>query len=238
MRVLVIQHDHVSPPGAVGDRFAERGYELVLHPVVPAELFHRPGVDVRFPEPLDFDAVMPMGAPWSVYDEEAIGSWVGPELDFLRQAHRDGVPVLGICFGGQLLAQAHGGSVTRATAPEIGWSAIDSDDEDLVPGGPWFQWHSDGWTLPPGAIEIARNAHASQAFLLGRNLALQFHPELDSTMLDGWLRNGGDTRAVALGLDPDRLLQQTRERDGQARTRARRLVDAFVDRVAGVRVPE
>jgi GMP synthase-like glutamine amidotransferase len=232
MRVLVVQHDHVSPPGPVGERFADRGYEPVAHPVVPEELFHAPNVAVSFPDPADYDAVVAMGAPWSVYDQEMIGEWVGPELAFLRQAHRAGVPVLGICFGGQLLAQAHGGRVTRSSTPELGWCAVESDDEALVPGGPWFAWHYDGWTLPPDAVEVARNAAASQAFVLGRNLAVQFHPELGSAMLDGWLRNGGDRLAVEFGLDPGRLLEQTRERDEEGRRRAHRLVDAFLDRVA------
>jgi GMP synthase-like glutamine amidotransferase len=232
MRLLVIQHDHVSPPGAVGERFVDRGFELVAQSVVPAELFHAPNIDVSFPAPEEFDAVMPMGAPWSVYDQEAIGSWVGPELQFLQQADRAGVPVLGICFGGQLLAQAHGGTVTRSSTPEIGWHTVDSDDEAAVPGGPWFQWHYDGWTLPPAAIEIARNANASQAFRLRRNLAVQFHPELDSAMLAGWLSNGGDRKAVEFGLDPRQLLAQTRERDEESRRRAHRLVDVFLDGVA------
>ena len=232
MRVLVIQHDHVSPPGPVGERFVERGFDLVAQPVVPAELFHAPNVAVAFPDPADVDAIVPMGAPWSVYDQEAIGSWVNPELAFLRRAHRVGVPVLGICFGGQLLAQAHGGSVTRASAPEVGWCTVESDDETLVPGGPWFEWHYDGWSLPPGATEIARNASASQAFRLGRNLAVQFHPELDATMLAGWLANGGDHEAVTCGQDPEQLLAETREREEDARKRAHRLVDAFLDRIA------
>lgn len=237
MRALVVQHDHVSPPGPVGERLADRGYELVAHPVVPEELFHAPNVAVTFPDPAGYDAIVPMGAPWSVYDQEAIGEWVGPELEFLRAAHRAGVPVLGICFGGQLLAQAHGGTVTRSSTPELGWCTVSSDDEALVPAGPWFEWHYDGWTLPPGATEIARNASASQAFRLGRNLAVQFHPELDSAMLDGWLRNGGDRLVVESGQDPAELLERTRERDGEGRERAHRLVDAFLDRVAAPGAP-
>ena len=232
MRALVVQHDHVSPPGPVGERLADRGYELVAHPVVPEERFRTPNVAVSFPDPAAYDAIVAMGAPWSVYDQEAIGEWVGPELAFLRQAHRAGVPVLGICFGGQLLAQAHGGTVTRSSTPELGWCTVESDDETLVPGGPWFAWHNDRWTLPPGAKEVARNANASQAFLLGRNLAVQFHPELDSAMLDGWLRTDGAGEVAAFGHDPAALLERTRERDGQGRERAHRLVDAFLDRVA------
>ncbi len=232
MQVLVIQHDHVSPPGPIGERFADHGYDVVLHPVVGREDYHSPGVTTEFPRFADFDAVVAMGAPWSTYDEGLIGSWVRPELDRLCQADRDGVPVLGICFGGQLLATAHGGEVTASATPELGWEEVESDDEDIVPAGPWFQWHYDRWTLPPGAHELARNAAASQAFVLRRNLAVQFHPELTSSMLEGWLANGGAAAALRHGHDLGLLLDRARARDAEGRRRAHRLVDGFLAHVA------
>ena len=119
---------------------------------------------------------MPLGARWPVYDDALRRSWVSAEMQLMRDAADAGVALLGVCFGGQLLAQAFGGSVARSSAPEIGWYDVTSDNPDLIPGGPWFQWHFDRWTLPPGATEIARTADASQAFVLGRALALQFHP--------------------------------------------------------------
>src|SRR5689334_22551175 len=108
MRALVIQHDHICLPGAVGEQLLARGYELVLHQVVEADRFASPNVDTDFPDPTDVDVIVALGAPWSAYDFDAIGSWVLPELDLLRRAHREAVPVFGICFGGQLLALAHG----------------------------------------------------------------------------------------------------------------------------------
>ena len=155
----------------------DRGFDLVVHQVVREDRFLSPDVEIEFPDPTDFDAIIPMGAPWSVYDHEAIGTWVPAELTMLRDAHHHEVPVLGICFGGQMLAAAHGGSVARSAAPEIGWVNIDSDDESLVPSGSWFQWHYDRWQLPQHAQEVARNANSSQAFVLGRNLAVQFIPK-------------------------------------------------------------
>ena len=232
MRALVIQHDHMSPPGPVGERLTDHGYELVLHEVVPEDYFDAPGVASRLPELTDFDAVVPMGSPWSAYDHELIGSWVLPELDALRSADAAGVPVLGICFGGQLLATAHGGSVARSPCPELGWVEVDSDDDGLVPGGPWFQWHFDRWVRPADSREVARNAAASQAFVLRRNLAVQFHPELTSDMLRGWIGNGGEAELVAAGIEPDELVEATRHRDAESRTRAHRLVDGFLERVA------
>jgi GMP synthase-like glutamine amidotransferase len=191
VRVLFIQHDHTSPPGLVGERFSDRGYGIEEFLVVPAHCFSDPGVIVDFPDPTTFDALVPMGASWSVYDTALIGSWVEPEPALLRQASEQGVPVLGLCFGGQLLAAAHGGQVVRAEIPEVGWHVVHTDDPELLAPGPWFQWHFDRWRTPPNAREIARNSAASQAFVAGRNLALQFHPELDEAMLTGWLDNGG-----------------------------------------------
>jgi GMP synthase-like glutamine amidotransferase len=232
MRVLFIEHDHVSPPGPVAARFAEHGYDVEELVVVPGERFHDPGVDLDFPDPTGYDVIVPMGAPWSAYAHEEIGSWVLKELEMLRAAHAAGVPVLGICFGGQLLAATHGGTVTASPAPEVGWTVVHSDDEELVHSGPWFQWHYDRWTVPPGAREVARNAAASQAFVLDRNLAVQFHPELTVAMLEGWFDNGGRDKAARQGLDPAVLLAHTHRLEDAARSRADALVDGFLERVA------
>ena len=231
MQLLVVQHDHASPLGPVAERFVDRGWDLTVHSVVPEEAFLTPGVQSDFPEFTDFDAVVPMGAPWSTYDA-SIRSWVRPESDQIRAADQAGVPILGICFGGQLLASALGGTVRGSAAPEIGWTEVRSDDESIVPGGPWFQWHYDRWELPTDAIEIARNAVASQAFIVRRNLGVQFHPELTTAMLMGWLGNGGNRKARAAGIDPDELLQTTTARQDESRLRAHRRVDGFLDHVA------
>jgi GMP synthase-like glutamine amidotransferase len=122
--------------------------------------------------------------------------------------------------------------VARAPQCEIGWKSIWSDDPQLVSDGPWFQFHYDRWTLPPGAREIARNPIASQAFTIKNSLALQFHPEVDSTSLRQWLDWGGDKEVIANGQDPDVMMAQTRAYEPQARQRTFDLVDAFLSRVA------
>ncbi|MFI5890015.1 type 1 glutamine amidotransferase [Actinoplanes sp. NPDC051513] len=230
-RVLVVHHDHASPAGPVADRFAEQGFEVVDHLVVPAESFHAPGVAASFPDFPGFDAVVLLGSPWSAYDA-LVDSWVAPEIAQLRRADAAGVPVLGICFGGQLLAAAHGGGVAASPSPEVGWADIETDDSAVVPAGPWFQWHYDRWTLPPDATELARNTAASQAFVLRRNLALQFHPELTAPSLAGWLDNGGAALAASQGIDAASLTERTDQEGPDSVRRARALVDGFLKFVA------
>jgi hypothetical protein len=151
-----------------------------------------------------------------------------PRRQVLPAALSMSAPTDSGAVGGQLLAEAHGGSVIPSSTPEIGWADVDSDDEALVPSGPWFQWHCDRWGLPRDAHEMARNVAASQAFALRRNLAVQFHPELTSRMLAGWLGNGGSDKAASAGLDPEKLLTETRRQEEAARVRAHRLVDGFL----------
>jgi GMP synthase-like glutamine amidotransferase len=229
MRALLLKHEPTTEPGGIGERLAERGYELTVDLVVPADRYHSPDVTFAFPDPADWDLIVPLGSPWSVYDEKAIGTWVHDELAFLRRAHELGVPVLGICFGAQALAAALGGAVVSAAHPEIGWYDIETDDPALVSAGPWFQWHYDRCVLPPGAVEVARNASGPQAYTIGRSLGVQFHPEITPDVVAGWIAEGGAEQCVSLGVDPGELHERSKAMDAAARERAGRLVDGFLD---------
>lgn len=232
MRALFIQHDHISPLGPVGERLEQRGFELETLEIVTEANFRNPNVSVDFPDAKNFDLLVPLGAPWGAWDDACIGNWLLPELDWIRTAIWEGVPVLGICFGGQLLARALGGSVARAPRPEIGWTSIWSENPDLISNGPWFQFHYDRWQLPQGATELARTPTASQAFVFGRSLGLQFHPEITAEILEGWLLWDGRDEVLADGQDPDIMLAQTRAGEAAARMRSYALVDAYLDQIA------
>ena len=234
MRALIIQHDHASPTGPVGRRLQHHGFAITEFLVVPQDSFDNPNVAVVFPNFDDFDLIVPLGAPWGAWDDACIGNWLTPELKLICQAVTSNKPVLGICFGGQLVARAMGGSVAPGAHPEIGWTTILTDDQELVGQGPWFEFHFDTWQVPPGAREIARNPAASQAFVINKTLALQFHPELESSSLKGWLDMGGETKVVADGQDPAVMLAQTVAEDPAAEGRTNALVDAFLTRVAGL----
>ena len=85
--------------------------------------------------------------------------------------------------------------------------------------------------MPPGATEIARTADASQAFVLDRTLALQFHPELDLPLLEGWLP-GEEDELAAVGTTPEELRLRTEQFVGSAAVRIRGLVRGFLTHVA------
>jgi GMP synthase-like glutamine amidotransferase len=148
--------------------------------------------------------------------------WIAAELRFLRAAHDAGVPVLGICFGGQALAAALGGTVGAAPAVEIGWIEVEGGDGY---GGRWFTWHEDVFTLPPGAQELARAASGPQAFAVGPSVGLQFHPEVTPAIVDDWL--DGDGAAVP---EPEALRGETARCAADARARAFALFDRISNR--------
>ena len=151
MRALFVQHDHISPPGVLAERLSQHGYDVDKLVVVDEANYHSPGVSCAFPGVDDYDVVVVMGAPWGAWDDQRIGSWLSQELDWLRALNAGDVPVLGICFGGQAIARALGGSVAPAPREEIGFTTIHSEDPVLVSEGPWFQFHYDRWQVPPGA---------------------------------------------------------------------------------------
>lgn len=234
MRALVIAHDPGSLPTMVGERLVHHGFELVTFQVAT---FDDPRSDAPFPDPGEFDLVLPMGAVWSVYDEESIGSWIGRELDLIREADRRGVPVFGICFGGQALAAALGGEVRPSPEPQIGWYHIRSDRPDVLAEGPWMQWHHDQFIPPPGAQEIARDDVCSQAFVIGRHLGVQFHPEVDHEHVAMWLaidEHGDGQQLESMGITAQDLLDQTARCWEQARPHTFTLVDWFLSEVAGL----
>jgi GMP synthase-like glutamine amidotransferase len=217
MRVVIVRHHEEDSAGFIAAAFAERGAEF------SDCLFPKEG---PLPALGGIDHVIVLGANSSVYDDGPARAWIAEELAWLRQADEAGVPVLGICFGAQALCAALGGQVEAASRKEIGWTVIDSLDEELIPAGPWLEFHGDR-CLPPGqASVLARNDVGVQAFSLGRHLAVQFHPEVDGEQLGRWLDAGGREEAERAGCDPDRLLAETVAEEPPARGRADRLVAA------------
>jgi GMP synthase-like glutamine amidotransferase len=143
-----------------------------------------------------FAGIGMMGGPMSAYDALP---WVAPLSELLRDAVAAGVPVIGHCLGGQLLAQALGGRVTRAPAAEIGWidvEACDASAREQWFGGRnafmTFQWHYDAFSLPAGATRVLGNRfNVNQAFVVDDcHLGMQCHVEMTRELIKTWLATG------------------------------------------------
>lgn len=225
MRALIIEHDRLSTPERVGDHLEARGF--TLDPFVVVDDIGHPEVSAHFPEPAGYDLIVVMGAPWSAYDPRLQG-WVDPEVEFVRDHLGRGTPVLGICFGAQVMSMSLGGTVSPARRPEYGWRAIESD-EPAMAEGPWFQYHADEFTLPADATPLARNDSGLQAFSHERSLAIQFHPEITSSLLASWCEVGGDRKLIDAGIDPDELIEETDRLARASQPALERMLDWWLD---------
>ncbi|MCP2341866.1 type 1 glutamine amidotransferase [Actinomadura rupiterrae] len=228
MRALIINHESSAPVDGLQSALAERGWECEEHVVK--------GPGAELPDPAGFELVAPLGAAWSAHDPE-VAPTIAPELALIRRAHDSGVPVLGICFGSQLLATALGGRTDRAARAEFGFVDVETDDASLVPSGPWFQFHNDRFFAPDGARVIARNDAAPQAFVLGRSMGVQFHPEITPDVLEQWLDGGASGVLRRAGLDPDTILAEVRAQAVRTSALMGALLDAFLTKVAPAHLP-
>jgi GMP synthase (glutamine-hydrolysing) len=154
----------------------------------------------------EYDAVMIFGGSANV-DEEAKHPWLRAEDEFIRDLLADGVPTLGVCLGGQLLAKAAGAHVGPAPEPEHGF--VRTWLTDAAAGDPLFgslprefdvfEAHGYAFHVPDGAVELARSAVCSQAFRLGdRAWGLQFHPEVRVEQVARWLNEDRLPNAAAI----------------------------------------
>ncbi len=157
--------------------------------------------DLREGDPLpaldEVDGLLSLGGDQSVLSGELEG-----EAALLREAVGRGVPVLGVCLGGQLLAHALGGSVRRLARRMVAWPALEplpaaGDDPlfgALPEGAVALHWNEDGFEPPPGAVELVRRVggpgSGAAAFRFGACAwGVQFHPEVDAAILEGWYRD-------------------------------------------------
>ena len=222
--VLVVGHSADADAGYVGERLVGLGYHLDPLPRDTGQLAD--GVPAAGAP----DVLLLLGSPWSVHSPVEPAS-LASECALARSAAAAGVPVLGLCYGAQVLARAFGGRVSAAAQPEVGWVTVETDDPVLVPVGPWLAFHTDVIDPPATADVVARNACGLQAFVMPGGLGVQFHPEVRPVTLDGWARRFPHLLADA-GVARAELIAQARANEPAARTAAYAVVDAFLARFA------
>jgi len=235
MRALMIANATDADAGFVGHALRERGFAFTELIREQHDTWNQ-----TLASALDgIDMVLSLGSSWSVYRESASGP-VSTETALLKQALKTDVPVLGICFGAQMLARAAGGYVRRADQHEIGWCDVRLTREapaDSSPlAGTWMQWHYDCVEVPSGATTLAESDNAVQAFRVGSSLAVQFHPEATESIVSRWSSGDGRQELADARVDYDTLMAQTRTEATSAEVRSRSLVDWFLRDVAHLRV--
>jgi GMP synthase-like glutamine amidotransferase len=220
MRVLILQHEDPTPPGLVT--------EWLDGHAASVETFRIDNED-REVDPRRFDLVVSLGSEFAAFDDTK--PFVPREAALMRRAVETEVPVLGLCFGGQMLARVLGAEVYRSSDSEIGWLPVRSTDPEMVPEGPWFQWHFDVFALPPGATLMAETDVGPQAFVVGRSLGLQFHPEVTTEIMTDWVREYRH-ELDADGVDPGALLEETKRRATESRRMSLHLLEWYLRDVA------
>lgn len=228
-RALILCHEPFAASALIGRLLVDRGYEVTTHVVLADP--SRPNTE--YPSPGEFDLVLAFGSFANAYDESA-RAWVDPEVALLRQVAADDIPYLGVCFGGQLLAEALGGHVERAPQgeQEIGLVTFDPDRRLPVPSGPWFTWHEDRVVVPEGVEVLAHNGRAVQLFRKGRAVGTQFHPEAEPDLVRTWLDLGSDH--LPAGVTRSQLLQDMAIHEEAMRENCAALLDWFLADVAGI----
>jgi GMP synthase-like glutamine amidotransferase len=213
VRALAIVHQRDAGPGVFAEAIRDAGgtlneWTLAERPQPPAD-------------PFGYDAIFVLGGAMNVDEGERHG-WIAEEEALLRELLERGMPLLGLCLGGQLLAAAAGARPCRASQPEIGWHQVEvvaegEDDPLLGPLAPRFeafQWHSYEFPLPPDAVPLARSEVCLQACRLGeRAWAIQFHPEVSRADALHWIDDyRADRDAIRIGIDPGRLRPETEQK--------------------------
>jgi GMP synthase-like glutamine amidotransferase len=226
--VLVLRHDHDIPAGYLGEVLAAAGVPVVSLPLYAGAMV---------PDGLDWSAVVSLGGRMGSYEERSY-PFLAAEKRFLAGAVAADIPVLGICLGCQLLADALGGRVYRAERPEAGRLQLETTpagrDDPVVSRmpRPVLAWHQDTFDLPPGAAVLARSDRFPHAFRLGPALGIQAHPEVSPRILADWIDAGGRDELARAGVDAVALLADLMADEEAVAAGSRELFTGWLETVA------
>jgi len=182
--ILVIQNIECESLGSLANLFELDGFNLTIlnsqSNLIPTDLSSYSGIII-------------LGGPMSVYDNYV---FLKNEQKLIKKAVDMKIPILGICLGSQLIAEAMGGKVYPGNLKEIGWHDVEiteNGSRDIFNGiatlkNTVFQWHGDTYELPKSATILAKSDAYIQAFRIKTAIGIQFHIEVDESMIEEWLK--------------------------------------------------
>ena len=196
MQVLVIENAASAPVALFGDWLIEQGATLTIV-----------GPDAVPQTPAGFDLVVTLGSANGAYEDLP---WINHQRDFLRVAAEADQPIIGICFGAQLLASAIGGRAAHMGDRRfVGWHENETV-ADPIWAGPWLRWHEDHLEVPETAEVLARDQGTVQAFQYRRAVGVQFHPEAGEAQVARWAASRDAKWTHEAGMTVEGLMAQSR----------------------------
>jgi len=218
MKVVAIQHVPHEPMGYIEDLLKEKGVEYEYIHVYEEEK----------PEIRDATHIVIMGGPMGVYEEDKY-PFLAQEKEMIRQAFKRNIPILGICLGAQLIANALGKDV-YPYKKELGWFEVKKVEDDFVTRDlpnrlTVFQWHNDTFDLPESAkLLYAGDLVRNQAFRIRNAIGLQFHLEVTPEIVRDWVEREDSLSDE----DKEKIVSETDRHIDGLLDNCRKLVDAFL----------
>ena len=218
MKILVIAHVESEGPGTLGTFLESQGAEL--------QVVRLDKGDPLPPDLNDYAAIISMGGPMNVYEEETY-PYLREETTLLQRAINEDRFVLGVCLGAQMIAKAGGAQVTLSPQKEVGWGQVfltDAGKQDLLFRGlpeslTVFQWHGDMFHVPAGGVLLAQGTECPhQAFRYRNAFGLQFHVEVTEEILKDWFADSPQR---------DAILRQYKELEKTIEKRAKQMYENF-----------
>ncbi len=224
--IMVLRNDPIVPPGYLGDALdrTDRPWRVV-----------RLDEGEVLPMPDEVSAVVALGGAMGAYQAEAY-PYLDREKRFFSACVDAEVPLLGICLGSQLLADALGGRAYRADTPEAVFAPVtltaDGASDPVtatLADRRVLRLHQDTWDPPPGSTTLAEGGGFLQAFRIGSAIGVQPHPEAGAEICAGWLADDEHRQLVEnAGADPDALISTLADSQAEGEETAARFFAAWL----------